>query len=545
MDRSPPKFLLAALCAGLLAAPTASARLERPATRIAVAHSAPAQIPDQAYPVLFAAVQRAELFDDQKTFADARPRRDPQAIQADYLAQRERPGFDLRSFVERNFDLPLPTAAKDVRKGATLRAHIDGLWPALTRTDPAPQPHDSRLTLPRPYVVPGGRFREMYYWDSYFTLLGLVESGERTLARQMVDDFAYLIDTYGHVPNGARTYYLSRSQPPFFSHMVELLARVEGDDAVRRYLPQLRREHEWWMQGARVLQPGEATRHVVRLDDGALLNRYWDERDTPRPESWLHDVRTAAVVPQRPATEVHRDLRASAESGWDHSSRWLDDRAMLGTIRTTAFVPVDLNSLLHHLETTIARACARAGDAPCSNRFDEQARARASAIERHLWNANGYYADYDFRRGELSTQVTAATLYPLFAGIASPQRARLTAITVRTQLLRPGGLVATTLHTGQQWDAPNAWAPLQWIAVDGLRRYGEEELARDIAHRFLARVEDTFQREGRLVEKYDAESIGRGGGGGEYPLQDGFGWTNGVVRRLLVLYPAQVEPAPL
>nr|WP_325050554.1 alpha,alpha-trehalase TreA [Lysobacter soli] len=526
---------LAALLVGGLAACTALApqRADAPATARV---ETPVETPDLAMPALFAAVQQVPLFDDQKTFADARPLRDPADIEADFLALRDAPDFQLATFVRANFDVPAQVATSQVKVGRTLEAHIDGLWPQLTRIDPAPLPYDSRLTLPHAYVVPGGRFREMYYWDSYFTMLGLVESGQRDRARDMVANFAALIDAYGHIPNGARSYYLSRSQPPYFSHMVELEARIEGDTVYRRYLPQLRREHAFWMQGASSLAPGQASRRVVRLDDGSVLNRYWDDRDTPRPEAWLHDVRTAASVPERPPTEVFRELRAGAESGWDYSSRWLGDGNTLGTIRTTAFVPVDLNSLMHHLEATIAFACRKAAQPDCVREFDERASQRAAAIEKHLWNTDGFYADYDWQRRQISTKVTAASLYPLFVGIASQQRAKLTAVTVRTQLLQPGGLLTTTLRTGQQWDASNAWAPLQWVAVEGLHRYGEDALAKHVATNFLGEVQRVFDDQHKLVEKYDATGEAHGGGG-EYPLQDGFGWTNGVVRALLVRYP--------
>jgi len=522
----------AALLVGVLVA-CASTTHPRPLeTRAAT----PPEAPDLAMPALFATVQQAELFDDQKTFADARPLRDPRGIEADFLANRDAPGFELASFVRANFEVPMQVATPEVKVGRTLAGHIDGLWPKLTRTDPAPLPYDSRLSLPHSYVVPGGRFREMYYWDSYFTMLGLVESGERERTRDMLADFAALIDTYGHIPNGTRTYYLSRSQPPYFSHMVELEARAGGDDVYRHYLPQLRREYAFWMQGAASLAPGHAMRRVVKLSDGSVLNRYWDDRDTPRPEAWLHDVRTAAGAKDRPPSGVFRELRAGAESGWDYSSRWLDDGRTLSTIRTTAFVPVDLNSLMHHLEATIALACRKDAQPDCAREFDALASDRAAAIAKYLWNSEGFYADYDWQRGHVSAQVTAVSLYPLFVGVASPQRAKLTSATVRMQLLQPGGLLTTTLRTGQQWDAPNAWAPLQWIAVEGLRRYDEDALAKQIATNFLGEVQRVFDGKRKLVEKYDATGQAHGGGG-EYPLQDGFGWTNGVVRALLVRYP--------
>ncbi|MBO9716689.1 MAG: alpha,alpha-trehalase TreA [Pseudoxanthomonas sp.] len=491
--------------------------------------------PDQAWPQLFAAVQEARLFADQKHFADAVPRRDPASIEGAYLAARNSAGFDLRRFVLDNFALPAEPEPMPVEHHAGLRAHIDALWPRLVRHSPRPDAHDSLLPLPCPYVVPGGRFRELYYWDSYFTMLGLVESGQNTLSRQMLGDFAHLIDAWGHVPNGNRSYYLSRSQPPLFSHMVELEARDDPQVAVA-YLPQLRREHAFWMEGGAGLAPGQAMRRVVRMTDGSLLNRYWDDRDAPRPESFVQDRLTAAAA-ARPAAGVYRDLRAGAESGWDFSSRWLDDPMRLDTIRTTDIVPVDLNSLLHHLEATIAAACTRSGDRACAREYRAMADARAGAIQRYLWQPQGWYADYDWRRGVVRPALTAAALFPLYAGIATPGRAHRTATAVRAQLLRPGGLVTTTVDSGQQWDAPNAWAPLQWVAVAGLRRYGEEALAHEVAATFTGNVQALFAREHKLVEKYDADGALQGGGGGEYPLQDGFGWTNGVVLKLFAVYP--------
>lgn len=499
--------------------------------------------PDEAYPELFQSVQQQWLFDDQKHFVDAVPRRDPAAIRADYLARRNQPDFDLRQFVADNFESPALAETQPTTTGVSLREHIDSLWPALTRRQAEVPAHSSKLPLPYPYVVPGGRFREMYYWDSYFTMLGLVESGEKQLTRQMVDNFAYLIDTYGHIPNGTRSYFLSRSQPPFFSFMVELVAQTEGDDAYRRYLPHLQKEYAYWMEGSQTLKPGEAARYVVRLADGSLFNRYWDDRDTPRQESYIQDRETAEQAHGRPANEVYRDLRAGAASGWDYSSRWLEDRKNMATIRTTAIVPIDLNSLMYHLESTIALACQKSAMPDCTEAYSARAERRKQAIERHLWNSAGYYADFDWKKNQLSDQITAATLYPLFVGVPSPERARFTAKTVETTLVKPGGLNTTQIDNGQQWDAPNGWAPLQWIAVSGLRRYGQDQLAQTIGRNFLAQVQALFEKEHKLVEKYSVEGEKLGGGGGEYKLQDGFGWTNGVVLKLLSLYPRQAALA--
>jgi alpha,alpha-trehalase len=291
------------------------------------------------------------------------------------------------------------------------------------------------------------------------------------------------------------------------------------------------------MAGELTTKRGEAHRRVVKLPDGTLLNRYWDDRDTPRPEAYAYDVATAAQAPNRPATEVFRDLRAAAESGWDFSSRWLADGVTLSTIRTTAIIPIDLNCLLHSLELTIERTCQLVRDAACEHEFEARAARRAAAIERYLWNEAGdHYADYDWQLARSREDVTAAMVFPLFARVATRERAQQTAAALQ-QLLAPGGLLATTRESGQQWDAPNGWAPLTWIAVEGLRRYELQDPAREIATRFLARVEALYAAEGKLVEKYDVSSeTVVGGGGGEYPLQDGFGWTNAVTLKLLTLY---------
>src|SRR5262249_44692964 len=154
-------------------------------------------------------------------------------------------------------------------------------------------PYSSLLPLPRPFVVPGGRFREVYYWDTYFTMLGLVESGHQKLVQDLVDNFAYLIDTYGHVPNGNLTYYLSRAQPPFFFKMVGLLSADDEAKAFAQYLPELKKEYAFWMEGAEALRPGMAHRRVVAFPDGSVLNRYWDDRETARDESYREDMTLA------------------------------------------------------------------------------------------------------------------------------------------------------------------------------------------------------------------------------------------------------------
>lgn len=519
-------------CLMLLAGLAAS-----PLCRADAASTLPAP-PSELYGDLFVAVQMQQIFPDQKTFVDAVPTSAPAAIVQQYEQSKGQPNFDLKQFVLAHFTLPSEPVITPP-SGQTLREHIDWLWPKLTRTTTAADvpPDSSLIPLPKPYVVPGGRFREGYYWDTYFTMLGLQESGHEDLVDDMLDDFAYEIDRFGHIPNGNRTYYLSRSQPPFFGLMVQLAAKAEGERVYQKYLPELKKEYAYWMKGADATPHGQATRNVVVLKDGTVLNRYWDERDTPRDESYYEDVTTASQASGRDPKQVYRDLRAAAESGWDFSSRWLGDGQTLATIRTTSIVPVDLNSLLFALEATIAKGCALSLDFRCTADYVQKAERRAYAINQYLWNPKGYYGDYDWRTGKLIGNVSAAAVYPLAVRAAWPKRAAETLRTVQTQLLEPRGLATTTVQTGQQWDAPNGWAPLHWLAIQGARHYGDRQFAQEVGTRFLADVKQVYAAKQKLVEKYVVEGPNAGGGGGgEYPLQDGFGWTNGVTLKLLDLY---------
>lgn len=479
--------------------------------------------PAELFGPLFSAVQESGILGDGKAFVDAVPRRPVAEIMADY-AQFTGDEAALLRFITANFELP-PEAESIAATTASvpLRQHIRAMWPALAR-DPRER-DSSALAVRHRHVVPGGRFREIYYWDSFFTMLGLVRDGEIGLAEGIVDAMTDLIEEHGHVPNGARTYFVGRSQPPLFHMMVSLLGDQPPEVAERR-LAAMKREHSWWMEGASALVPGVRTKRVAMLADGSVLNRYWDPRGTPRDESWREDVETAQAS-TRPAAEVYRELRAGAESGWDFSSRWLEGPS-LSTIRTTTIAPVDLNAFLYGLETSIAAA----GDA-AAPLFAEQAEARRAAMQQHMWNAElGLYCDYDLATSQVLPQPTAAALAPLLAGVARQDQAEATAEFVTDQLLAPGGLRTTLVESGEQWDWPNGWAPLQWIGVSGLRRYGQVSLAQEISRRWIATVEAVFARTGLIFEKYDVEA-GEVGAGGEYTAQIGFGWTNGVAADLI------------
>jgi alpha,alpha-trehalase len=516
---------------------------------LALACRPPAQQPsrpsayDPAHDIgsLFSDVQLAGIFPDSKEFVDARPRSAPAAIEARYDSARRTPGFVLRAFVEQNF--VLPQAAGDGYHTVTTQAmseHVKALWPVLTREHDSADARSSLIPLPNSYVVPGGRFREVYYWDSYFTMLGLVQSGRTDLVKSMLDNFAHLINTVGHIPNGNRTYYLTRSQPPYFAAMVGLYARATDTARALVYLDAMEKEHAFWMDGADTLAPGHAYRRVVRLSDSVVLNRYWDDSDEPRPESFRPDVEIGQTVPESLRARFYRNARATAESGWDFSSRWMRNPKDLRTLETIDLIPVDLNSLLYNSERAIAAFASfrhrRDGgqDDAVARRFEQQADARGRAILAMYDPKEGFFFDRRWRTGELVTdRPSLAAAEPLYFGIASGDQGKHVAARLERDFLKPGGFVTTNFMSGQQWDGPNGWPPLEWLAIEGVRRYGRADLADKAAGRWLALLDRTYRATGRMMEKYDVVTTTRKAGGGEYPTQDGFGWTNGVALALL------------
>ena len=541
--QSHPRFLaaLAALTvvAGCATAPQTT--LPTSATSAILARHAADSLYDPSRDLgeLFHDVQMAAVYPDSKTFVDARPTSAPADIAARYVATKGATGFDLKAFVMQNFEAPKAAGADFTTDTTrTMEEHIRELWPVLTRHADAPDPHSSLIPLPNAYVVPGGRFREVYYWDSYFTMLGLVESKRTDLVRNMLDNFAHLIATVGHIPNGNRTYYLGRSQPPYFAAMVGLYAAATDSAQALPYLAALEAEHAFWMDGAERIRAGEAYRRVVRLPDGALLNRYWDDRPYPRPEAYKEDFRTAQTLAPEKREAMYRNLRASAESGWDFSSRWMRDPADLRTLETTDLAPVDLNTLLYNLERTIAalRTFRNAeGDAAVAARYVAAAADRKRALLAASYDAGeGFFFDVRWKTGvRVTDRPSLAAAEPLFFGIATPEQGRATAERLGRDFLKSGGFVTTAIASGQQWDAPNGWPPLQWVAMEGVRRYGRAAVADLARDRWLALNRRVYAQTGKMTEKYDVNDAQRRAGGGEYPNQDGFGWSNGVALALI------------
>jgi alpha,alpha-trehalase len=481
----------------------------------------------------FKDVQLKAVFPDSKTFVDCIPKRDLEDIIDDYDKIKDSPDFDLKEFVYMNFNLPVrPKSTFATDTTLMMEEHLTRLWPVLTRKADDKDERSSLIPLPYDYVVPGGRFSEVYYWDSYFTILGLKAQKRYDLIQNMVKNFAWLIDTIGFIPNGNRDYYLTRSQPPFFSLIVRELEEYDSLTA-DHYLEAMVKEHKFWMEGEDSLKnPRDTKYHVVMMSNGSILNRYYDKGDTPRPEAYKEDY---AVAQRHKGNEakIYRDIRSAAESGWDFSSRWFRDGKTLETIHTTEIIPVDLNALLAHLEKMIAKGYRIRGNSQKANEFNKRSDLRRRALLTYCWNPKqNFFMDYDFTTNKSTAVKSLAGVYPLFLELAQKDIAEKVAHVLEKEFLKQGGLITTLTDTDQQWDAPNGWAPLQWMAYRGLKNYQINKLANDIRRRWLRQNERVFESTGKMMEKYNVMDTTLIAGGGEYPNQDGFGWTNGVALAL-------------
>lgn len=483
---------------------------------------------------LFHDVQLKAVFPDSKTFVDCTPKSDLQDIIKDYESIKSKPDFDLKQYVNLHFDLPIrPKSTFATDTTLIMEEHLTRLWPILTRKADQVEPRSSLIPLPYDYVVPGGRFSEIYYWDSYFTILGLKAQKRYDLIQNMVKNFSHLIDTIGFIPNGNRNYYLTRSQPPFFSLIIKELEEYDSL-ATDHYLDVMVKEYKFWMNGIdSVKNPGDAVNHVVMLSDGTIMNRYYDKGDSPRPEAYKEDY---ALGQKQKANEksLYRDIRSAAESGWDFSSRWFRDGKSLETIHTTEIVPVDLNCLMAHLERMIAKGYTLRGDKKSAGQYNKSSIARRRALLTFSWDPEAnFFMDYDFIANKRTGIKSLAGIYPLFFEISPKDLAHKASVTLEKEFLRQGGLITTLTDTDQQWDAPNGWAPLQWMAYKGLKNYQIDKVANEIRHRWLRQNIRVFEATGKMMEKYNVIDTTLNAGGGEYPNQDGFGWTNGVALAFL------------
>eukprot|EP00437_Effrenium_voratum_P008531 CAMPEP_0181429548 /NCGR_PEP_ID=MMETSP1110-20121109/17259_1 /TAXON_ID=174948 /ORGANISM="Symbiodinium sp., Strain CCMP421" /LENGTH=545 /DNA_ID=CAMNT_0023552825 /DNA_START=51 /DNA_END=1687 /DNA_ORIENTATION=- len=498
-------------------------------------------------------VQRARLFPDSKSFVDMPLRVDPEEALEAFQHVNKSDHQALKAFVEQNFeeaggeltpctpdDFPeqLPALAKISQQGLKRwAAALHHLWKDLCRKQKpsvAEKPwRFSALPQKRQMVVPGGRFRETYYWDTYWIVRGLLLSGMNETAKGVTENLLDYVRAFGFVPNGGRVYYLDRSQPPMLTEMVaEVHAATLDDQWLAEVLPVLEKEYDFWMN---------SSLHHYLPELG--LNVFASQMSTPRPESYFEDLRTAAEAQKlgRKAEEVYRGIRSGAETGWDFSTAGSANASEgMASVDAHNVVPVDLNCVLLRMERHLAFFRRREG----GGRFAAAAARRERAMRSVLW-VEDLKSFRDFRL-DLGRPSAAASISdfaaPLWAGLGKKDRAFLEALKT-SGLLQVGGASTTLLPSGQQWDAPNAWAPLQLMLVEGLEQMqlpGATELAEEMAKRWLRNCFEAWQKQGAMFEKYDV--VGQGGGGGEYTPQTGFGWSNGVALALLVKNDERSSP---
>jgi alpha,alpha-trehalase len=444
------------------------------------------------------------------------------------------------------------------------------------------QPH-GLLYLPDKYVVPGGRFNEMYGWDSYFIIRGLLRAGRVDLARGMVDNFFFEIEHYGAMLNANRTYYLTRSQPPFLSSMFvdvyQSMPRDKPDVAwLERAYADLDKDYEMWTRDPHLAGQTGLSRYYD-FGDGPPAEAVQDETGFYRKVAqyfFLHPAEADDyVVETKPASsqsvepvagspyslqvcdvpltmaraecEKARQFKLSAdyykgdrsmrESGFDVSFRFGPFGAA-----THHYAPVCLNSLLYKTETDLEQISLWLGHTDDAKKWNKRAEERKKLITHYLWNdEQGQFFDFNFQTKRMSTYQYASTFYPLWAGLATPAQAKAVVSNLKA-FERPGGLPMSTDETGAQWDLPYGWGNIEMVAIDGLRRYGYNADADRVSYEFLSTVAENFRRDGIIKEKYNVvtrSSEAHVELGYEMNVV-GFGWTNGAFLELLHGLPKEM-----
>uniref|UniRef100_A0A0N5B3R2 Trehalase n=1 Tax=Strongyloides papillosus TaxID=174720 RepID=A0A0N5B3R2_STREA len=465
------------------------------------------------------------------------------------LENFDEPGKELEEYIPQDYNIG-PDNLKQISDGHYRHWALDlhNRWPTLCRKVKQSVKDNaerySLIALPKPFVVPGGRFREMYYWDSFFTIKGLLASKMYKTVRDMIDNMGYMIDQFGFIPNGNRVYYLNRSQPPLMSWCVDAYIKETGDyDFIRIALGWIEKELQFFKKN-----------RTVKLDEWkSHLYRYHVSVDTPRPESYREDLECSEDCEDLRTKQIMwGEIAAAAESGRDFSTRWFATvGSVMGnmkTIRTSRILPVDLNAILLKNLAIVEEYCLYVGDHEKSERYKHEKEELKSMIREVLWNDDlGCWFDYDIDKYHQILTYYDTNFFPLVTGCSLDKRdqEKIASYINNIGLLKyPGGIPTSLQSSGEQWDFPNAWAPTTWVLIEGLNKNDQPELARLIADKWLRKNYTVWKdTEGKMFEKYNvttgcALNIA---GGGEYIIQEGFGWTNGVILDLLMKYKNDVK----
>lgn len=511
-------------------------------------------------------VQMAGLYNDSKTFVDMKMKLSANITMEHFYEMMNRTGShptkaDIQEFVNQNFDpegsefedwrptdwKDNPSFLKNIKDPLLNQwaSELNRLWLSLGRKMKSEvkdnQDQYSIIYVDNPVIVPGGRFREFYYWDSYWIIKGLLLSEMRSTARGMILNFINIVERIGFIPNGGRIYYVMRSQPPFLIPMVRLLMDDSYDEQfLRTHIHSMDKEFDYWM-----------TNHTVDVEhDGHKykMMRYNSMSQGPRPESYKEDVDVARHFEKyEDKEELYSELKAAAESGWDFSSRWFilngTNKGNLTNLKTRSIIPVDLNSVMCWNAQLMAEFHTSLDNHDKAQYYRDLHARFMDAIEQVLWHEDvGVWLDYSLESRRRRDYFYPTNVAPLWTKCYDQARKDYYVSRVINYLdkikvdIFEGGIPSTFEHSGEQWDYPNAWPPLQYIVVMGLADTGVPEAVRygtEIATKWVRSNFEVWKQKAAMLEKYDATIFGGYGGGGEYVLQTGFGWSNGVIMAML------------
>lgn len=512
---------------------------------------------------LLKTVQMARIFPDSKTFVDMEMTHDSSQVISNFkelmFATNNNPTRNqVKEFVQSNFQPgkeledwkapdfnPRPPflqtiQVEEYKEFATSLVQIWANFSRILKEDVFKEPERySIIPVPNGFVIPGGRFREFYYWDSYWIIKGLLASDMNQTVRGMIENFLSMVDRYGFVPNGGRIYYLNRSQPPLLSHMAHEYLKATNDIPwLKKNVHLLQKELKYWLKTQTVTFSFNNNEHT--------LARYSIDDPSPRPESYSEDVKTCSTRKSEEDTKnCYRDLKSGAETGWDYSSRWfIDERGSYGgnlsSIQTRRIIPVDLNSFLAQAYKMVSIFSHIAGDLESEKYWLSLHLAWVESIQQVLYNETaGIWFDLDLDRLKHRTGFYPSNLAPLWAELYDePILGDLAVKYLEKEGIFdfPGGIPTSLINTGEQWDLPNAWPPTQSIAIMALKRSRSVKAikaAEGLAKKWIDNNLMIFKRTGYMYEKYNAEKAGDVGGGGEYNIQTGFGWSNGEIFELI------------
>lgn len=516
-------------------------------------------------------VQLARIFSDSKTFVDMRLLKDENTTLTEFQTLLDQTNDNptteqIRTFVNEHFSSatvldewtppdynPQPQFLERIRDQQLRKfgKDVNDIWPVLGRKVKAEVFENpemfSLIPVTHGFIIPGGRFMELYYWDTYWIIEGLLISDMKDTARGVIENLIELLNIFGHIPNGGRWYYQERSQPPLLSAMVSLYMRNTKDlRFLRANIKSLEEELMYWIDTQIVTFDKDGRTHT--------LLRYYAPSEGPRPESYAEDYNNAHETfdTEERRTEFYTDMKSAAESGWDFSSRWFinetdgSNTGNLTNIHTKYIVPVDLNSIYANALQNMAYFQAILGHPRKAAHWAYLAKQWRSSIEQVLWHEeDGVWYDFNLMNNEHRRYFYPSNVAPLWMGTVDKRLIRKRAAKILSYLEKSkalsfeGGIPTSLLRTGEQWDFPNAWPPLVSITVNALEALGTsaaKQKAFEVAQVWVRANHQGYLREKQMFEKYDAEKVGEFGGGGEYTVQSGFGWTNGVILELLAKY---------